>query len=85
MVLMERKDKPHGLGHLDFGHSILFRVSDFVLRICNIKAERPTHTCGVLPESPVLWGGIPYPLFNIVRLAEIKPTHFYLTITVSIR
>ena len=79
MVLMERKDKPHGLGHLDFGHSILFRVSYFVLRICDIKAELPTHTCGVLPECPALWSGIPYPLFNIVCLAEIKPSHFKIT------
>jgi hypothetical protein len=54
MALMERKGALHGFGHLGFGHSILpfdaaqggelvepFRVSDFVLRIFNIKAETP--------------------------------------------
>ena len=75
MVLMDRKDAPHGLGHLDFGHSILpfdlaqggepvepFRVSDFVLRICDIKAETPHAPLGVLSEGPVLRAGILYPI-----------------------
>jgi hypothetical protein len=38
VVLMGWKDSLHGLGYFDFGHSILFRSSDFVLRICGIKA-----------------------------------------------
>jgi hypothetical protein len=41
MVLMERTDELRGFGHLDFGHSILFRFSDLVLRICGIKAGTP--------------------------------------------
>jgi hypothetical protein len=54
MVLPDREYAPHGLGHLDFGHSILpfdfaqggelvepFRVSDFVLRIYGIKEGTP--------------------------------------------
>jgi len=38
MVIMERQEGLCGQAILDFGHSILFRVSDFVLRICDIKA-----------------------------------------------
>ncbi len=40
-----------GFGHLDFGPSILFRVSNFVLRIYRVKGERLQHPYGVLPQS----------------------------------
>ncbi len=56
-----------GLDHLDFGHSVLpfdsaqggepvepFRVSDFVLRIYDIKAETSYGNYrGCFPKSPV--------------------------------
>ena len=59
MVLVVLKDALNGLSHLDFGHSILFRVSDFVLRIYYIKAETPYASLyGVPPERPVLGAGI---------------------------
>ncbi len=42
--------------HLNFGHLILFRISDFVLRIYSEK--RSIYPYWVLPQSPVLWAGI---------------------------
>ena len=39
-----------GFGHLDLGPSILFRVSNFVLRIYRAKGERLPY--GVLPQRP---------------------------------
>ena len=70
MVLMDRKDAPHGLGHLDFGHSILpfdlaqggepvepFRVSDFVVCICDINEETPYAPLWAFHESPFLKNG----------------------------
>jgi hypothetical protein len=58
------------LGHLDFGHSILFRISYFVLRILGFMEKRPTHSYGVLPQSPLLWAGIIY----FFHLDISKPT-----------
>ena len=52
MALMERKDELSGLGHFGFGHSILIRVSHFVLRICDIKAGTPAHPRGVRLKAP---------------------------------
>ncbi len=43
-----------GFGHLDFGPSILFRVSNFVLRIYRPKGERLQHPYGVLTQRPGL-------------------------------
>jgi hypothetical protein len=39
-----------GFGHLDFGSSILFRVSNFVLLIYRVKRERLQHLYGVHPH-----------------------------------
>jgi hypothetical protein len=53
MVLIGRKDVLHGLGHLDFVHSILFRISSLEFSVS--KYEPPTHPYRVLLQSHVLW------------------------------
>jgi hypothetical protein len=67
--LRDKKDALHGLSHLDFGHSILsfdiaqdgelvesFRVSDFVLRIYDIKAETPEVPLRIASTKAMYFG-----------------------------